>query len=75
MRHGIWTVQLFREVPVGLMRTSRTLCFLNAFGMMIALPGLNDDIMIQAATAWMLATGLGWMLFDREIRREMASRE
>ena len=57
------------------MRTSRTLCFLNAFGMMIALPGLNDDTMIQAATAWMLATGLGWILFDREIRREMASRE
>jgi hypothetical protein len=43
--------------------------------MMIALPGLNDDTMIQAATAWMLATGLGWILFDREIRREMASRE
>lgn len=57
------------------MRTSRTLCFLNAFGMLIALPGLNDDEVMRFAVSWMLATGFGWLLFDREIRREMASRE
>jgi len=57
------------------MKTSRTICFLNAFFMMIALPGLNEDSAIQIATAWMIATGFGWVMFDREIRREMASRE
>ena len=62
-------------MSVGLMRLSRGLCALNAFSMMIALPGLEDDAVVRFAVSWMLATGLGWAMFDREIRREMASRE
>lgn len=56
-------------------RFSRNACALNAFGMLIALPGLNDDKVIRFAIAWMIAAGLGWMLFDREVRREMSSHD
>ena len=43
--------------------------------MLIAIPGLTDDGAIRFAVSWMIATGVGWLMFDREIRREMASRE
>jgi hypothetical protein len=59
---------------MGLMRFSRVACAIGAIGSALALPEATDA---QAPffTASMVAATMGWLLFDREIRREMDSRE
>ncbi len=52
---------------------SRGICGGTAFGQLVTLPARSEET-VGLGVALMLSTGLGWLLFDRELRR-MARRD